>query len=394
MEEKDMLKIEKAKRIQNLPPYLFARIDKIKAEQITRGIDIIDLTIGDPDLPTPQSIISKMKKSLDNPENHRYPSYIGMSALRQAIAQWYLHRFNVKINPETEVIILIGSKEGIAHIPLAFINDGHYGLVPDPGYPVYKTAVLFAGGTPHLLPLLEENCFLPDLDQIPKKIAQKSRLFFLNYPNNPTTAVARKDFFEEVINFCHEYNIILCHDAAYSEVYFEENKPVSFLEVEGAKEVGIEFHSFSKTFNMTGWRLGFAVGNPEIIEGLGQVKTNIDSGVFPAIQEAGITALEENFHESEKLRKIYKERRDLLISGLKKTGLEVKPPVATFYVWVPVPDGYTSMDFTTHLLDQTGILTTPGIGFGPSGDGFIRFSLTEDTERIKEAVDRLASVSF
>ena len=389
-----MIKIEKAKRIRDLRPYLFARIDEIKAEQISRGIDIIDLTVGDPDLPTPKNIVLQLKKSAEDPKNHRYPSYVGMLSLREAVAEWYLNRFHVKLDPEKEIIILIGSKEGIAHIPLAFIDIGDYGLVPDPGYPVYKTSILFAGGTPYFLPLLKENQYLPDLSQIPDEVARRSKLLFLNYPNNPTTAIGERSFYEEVVEFCHKHNIIVCHDAAYSEIYFDENKPISFLEVEGAKEVGIEFHSLSKTFNMTGWRLGFAVGNSEIIGGLGQVKTNIDSGAFQAIQEAGIIALKENLSETEKIRKIYKERRDLLVSGLKKMGLNVEPPLATFYVWTSVPNSYSSMSFATHLLNEAGILSTPGNGFGPSGEGFIRFSLTESTDRIKEAVDRLASVSI
>ncbi|MCD6353596.1 MAG: LL-diaminopimelate aminotransferase [Proteobacteria bacterium] len=386
--------MEKSRRIKEVPPYLFAEIDKIKAEQIARGVDVIDLTIGDPDLPTPSDIISQMKKSIEDPKNHAYPSYIGMPEMRQAVAKWYQNRFKVKLDPETEVIILIGSKEGIAHLPLAFIDNGDYGLVPDPGYPVYKTSILFAGGIPHFLPLLKENHYLPDLDKVPQAIRNKSKLLFLNYPNNPTSATAGKEFFEQAIAFCRNHNIIICHDAAYTEIYFNEKKPLSFLEVEGAKEVGIEFHSLSKTFNMAGWRIGFAVGNSEIIAALGQIKTNIDSGCFKAIQEAGITALQKDLSETKKLREIYQERKDLIMSGLKKTGLEVEPPAATFYVWLPVPDGYTSMEFATHLLNQTGILTTPGNGFGPSGEGFIRMSLTASTERIKEAANRLASLSL
>ena len=389
-----VLTIEKSKRIKDLPPYLFARIDQIKAEQIAKGVDVIDLTIGDPDLPTPEGIIEQMKKSLANAKNHRYPPYAGILPLRQAVAEWYGDRFQVKLNPETEVLILIGSKEGIAHIPLAFIDSGDYGLVPDPGYPVYKTSILFAGGTPHIMPLLKKNHFIPDLDQIPKKIAQKSKLIFLNYPNNPTSAVGGKSFFKDAITYCQKNNIMVFHDAAYSEVYFDNYKPMSFLQVEEAKEVGIEFHSFSKTFNMTGWRLGFAVGNAEIIEGLGKIKTNIDSGVFQAVQEAGIAALKNNLHVSETLRKIYQERRDILCSGLKKIGLDFEPPAATFYIWAEIPRAYTSMEYTTHLLNQSGVLATPGNGFGSFGEGFIRFSLTEATERIKEAVDRLKKVAF
>jgi LL-diaminopimelate aminotransferase len=386
--------IEKANRIKDLPPYPFARIDEIKAEQIARGVDVIDLTIGDPDLPTPEGIVAAMKAAVENPEHHRYPSYVGMLSLREAIAAWYLQRFQVELDPKTEVIILIGSKEGIAHVPLAFIDPGDYGLVPDPGYPVYRTSVLFAGGTPYSLPLTKENHYLPELEKIPETIARQAKLLFLNYPNNPTAAVATKAYYEEVVRFCRTHNIIVCHDAPYSEIYYDDLKPASFLEVPGAKELAIEFHSLSKTFNMTGWRLGFAVGNAEIIAGLGKVKTNIDSGAFHAVQEAGIAAFQQNLAVTETFRRIYQERRDLLVAGLTKMGLQAEPPLATFYVWVPVPAGYTSMEFTARLLDQTGVLATPGNGFGACGEGYVRFSLTAPSERIKEAVERLRSTSF
>lgn len=389
-----VLTIEKSKRIKDLPPYLFARIDQIKAEQIAKGVDVIDLTIGDPDLPTPAGIIDDMKKALENPKNHRYPPYAGTLSLRQAIADWYQDRFQVKLNPETEVLILVGSKEGIAHIPLAFVDSGDYGLVPDPGYPVYKTSILFAGGTPHIMPILKQNHYIPDLSQIPPEIARKSKLIFLNYPNNPTSAAGNKDFYKDAIAYCDKNNIMICHDAAYSEVYFDDQKPMSFLKVEGAKDVGIEFHSFSKTFNMTGWRLGFAVGNQEILAGLGKIKTNIDSGTFQAVQDAGIAALKSNLHAADDLRKIYQERRDILCSGLKKIGLDFEPPSASFYVWVEIPKGYTSMEYTSLLLNKTGVLATPGNGFGSFGEGFIRFSLTEATERIREAVVRLQNAAF
>lgn len=389
-----MLRVEMAKRIRDLPPYPFARIDEIKAEQIARGVDVIDLTIGDPDLPTPEGIVAAMKRALENPAHHRYPSYVGMLSFREAIAEWYGRRFQVALDPKTEVIVLIGSKEGIAHLPLAFVDPGDYGLVPDPGYPVYRTSVLFAGGIPYSLPLTKENHYLPELDKVPDEVARRAKLLFLNYPNNPTAAVATKSYFEEVVRFCRTHNIMVCHDAPYSEIYYDDLKPSSFLEVSGAKEVGIEFHSLSKTFNMTGWRVGFAVGNPEIIAGLGKVKTNIDSGAFQAVQEAGIAALRHHLAATEALRRVYQERRDLLVAGLRKTGLAADLPLATFYVWVPVPAGYTSLDFTGLLLDKTGVLATPGNGFGAGGEGYVRFSITAPTERIREAVDRLAAVSF
>lgn len=389
-----MISIEKSRRIKELPPYLFAKLDEVKEEQRAKGVDIIDLTIGDPDLPTPTPIIARMKEALDNPSNHRYPSYVGMLSLRSAVADWYKSRFAVDLDPQKEVIILIGSKEGIAHIPFAFVDNGDYGLIPDPGYPVYRTSIMFAGGRPHCMPLLKENQYHPDLDAIPPPVAEQAKLIFFNYPNNPTAAVADQSFFESVVRFCEKYNIIACHDAAYTEVYFDGYRPTSFLQAHGAKDVGIEFHSFSKTFNMTGWRLGFAVGNAEVIAGLGQIKTNIDSGAFQAVQEAAAFALNQGLDIPGRLRNIYQERRDILIAGLKGMGLAVQSPLATFYVWAPIPQGFTSMDFTAYLLDKTGVLTTPGNGFGPSGEGYIRFSLTAPTERIEEAVKRMAAISL
>ncbi|MBA3063106.1 MAG: aminotransferase class I/II-fold pyridoxal phosphate-dependent enzyme, partial [Atribacteria sp.] len=280
-----------AQRIQTIPPYLFAEIDKKKEEAIKRGIDIINLGIGDPDQPTPNNIIEKLRESVKDPNTHNYPPYQGTAEFRQAIASWYKNRFGVNLDPEQEVMALIGSKEGIAHIFLAFIDPGDFSLIPDPGYPVYKTGTLFANGFPYIMPLLEENDFLPDLEEIDEEIAQRAKLMFINYPNNPTAAVANKDFFEKVVKFAKKYDILVCHDFAYSEMTFDDYKANSFLEVDGAKEVGIEFHSLSKTYNMTGWRLGFAVGNKEAISALSIIKTNIDSGVFKAIQQAGIEAL-------------------------------------------------------------------------------------------------------
>ncbi|MDY6863630.1 MAG: LL-diaminopimelate aminotransferase [Thermodesulfobacteriota bacterium] len=387
--------IEPAKRVKDLPPYLFAKIDKMRAEVISKGVDVINLSIGDPDLPTFPHIIKKMKQSIENPANHKYPSYEGMLSFRESVAGWYKRRFNVNLDPETEVLSLIGSKEGIAHTPLAFVDPGDLVLVPDPCYPVYPTATKFAGGIPYFLTLLERNHFFPDIKNIPEEVLKKSRLIFLNYPNNPTAAMATREFFAEIIAFAKKYNIIVCHDAAYTELYFEENnKPISFLEIEGAKEVGIEFHSLSKTYNMTGWRIGFAAGNSDAIQALGKIKTNIDSGLFQAIQEAGIEALESDQTRVYELRNIYKTRRDELIKGLKQAGFEVNTPFATFYVWLPNPPGYTSEKFTSALLSDCGIVTTPGNGFGSSGEGYIRIALTVDVERIKEAVYRIKKAGF
>jgi LL-diaminopimelate aminotransferase len=388
------MRIEKAKRIDQIPPYLFAEIDKKRQEMRQKGVDLIDLGIGDPDLPTPKPIIERLKRAAEDPKNHRYPSYEGMLEFRAAVAQWYERRFGVHLDPKTEVLSLIGSKEGIAHIPLAFVNPGDYVLVPTPGYPVYPVSTLFAGGTPYFLPLQKKNRFLPNLSDIPREVAEKARLLFINYPNNPTAAIAERSFFEEVVAFARRYQTIVCHDAAYSEVAFDGYQPPSFLEVEGAKEVGIEFHSLSKTFNMTGWRIGFAVGNSEVVSALGRLKTNIDSGVFQAIQEAGIEALNHFDTPLPEIIKIYERRRDVLVKGLREIGLDVDLPKATFYLWFQVPRGYTSAQFATLLIEQAGIVATPGNGFGEAGEGYIRMAMTVDEKRLQEAIERLKRIKF
>lgn len=381
-----------ADRINSLPPYLFASIDKARAEAVRKGVDVINLSIGDPDLPTPPHIVEAMKKSLDNPARHRYPSYEGMLSFRSAAAQWYKKTMNIDLDPENEVLTLIGSKEGIAHIPLAFLNPGDISLVPDPGYPVYNIGSILANGKPHKMPLLSENDFLPDLDAIPANIAKKAKLMFINYPNNPTSATASIKFFEEVVDFANENEIIVIHDNAYSEMTFDGYKAPSFLNVSGAKDVGIEVHSLSKTYNMTGWRLGFAVGNSDILSGLGKVKTNVDSGAFEAVQEAGITALSGAQDCVRETNLIYRERRDALLVGLKSLGLPVKPPKATFYVWVHVNG--SSSAFAKLLLEKAGIVATPGVGFGESGEGYVRFALTQPVERINEAVERMRKLDI
>lgn len=384
-----MAHFELADRVKNLPPYLFAAIDRMKAEAKARGVDLIDLSIGDPDMPTPQNIVEAMKRAVEDPSNHRYPSYEGMPSYREAVAGWYKRRFNVKLDPSTEVLSLIGSKEGIGHIPLAFVNPGDIVLVPSPGYPVYPVGTLFAGGVSYIMPLYESNRFLPDFSSIPEDILKKAKLMFINYPNNPTSAVAGKEFFEKVVEIARSYNIIVCHDAAYSEIYYDGIRPMSFLEVDGAKEVGIEFHSLSKTYNMTGWRIGFAVGNSDVIAGLGKIKTNLDSGVFQAIQEAAITALNTGDDVLRPIRDIYQERRDALYEGLKRMGLHVIKPLATFYLWARVPEGFDSSRFVAHLLEKAGVMITPGVGFGSPGEGYVRFALTVNVDRIKEAIERI-----
>jgi LL-diaminopimelate aminotransferase len=313
-----------------------------------------------------------------------------MDDFNAAVARWYKRRFNVDLDYGTEVVTLIGSKEGIAHIPLAFIDPGDIALVASPGYPVYHIGTQFAGGEPYFMDLLKENGFLPDLESIPPGVASKAKMMFINYPNNPTAAVADKSFFESVVAFAEKYNVIVCHDAAYSEMTYDGYEPPSFLEVDGAKSVGIEFHSLSKTYNMTGWRIGFAVGSSDVIGGLGQIKSNIDSGAFQAVQIAGITALEGDQTCVEEMRQTYQERRDILVDGLRSAGLSVEKPSATFYLWVEVPQGYTSAGFAGQLLTEAGIVTTPGNGFGAAGEGYIRMALTVDRDRIREAVKRIS----
>jgi len=386
--------IEVATRIKTLPPYLFAAIDKMKQEAIARGVDIINLGIGDPDLPTPMPIIESLANAAKDPKHHQYPSYEGMLSFRKAVAGWYKRRFNVTLDPANEVLTLIGSKEGIGHIHLAFVDPGDVVLVPSPGYPVYPVGTSFCGGTSHLMPLTKANGFVPDLGAIPNEVARKAKLMWLNSPNNPTSVIMTKDYFKRVVDFAQEHQIIVCHDAAYSEIYYDGRRPVSFMEVDGAKDVGVEFHSLSKTYNMTGWRIGFAVGHKDVLAGLGKVKSNLDSGCFEAVQEAGITALNLDDSVTDSVRKTYQDRRDTLIPGLKKLGLEVDPPPAAFYVWVTVPKGYTSTSFTAHLLEKAGIVTTPGNGFGAPGEGYIRMTLCTSKERLAEAVERIKITGF
>jgi LL-diaminopimelate aminotransferase len=388
---KKKISIELAARVKHLPPYLFASIDRMKQQAREKGIDLIDLSIGDPDIPTPPHIVRAMQKAVEKPAHHRYPSYEGMLPYREAVAKWYKQRFNVKLDPETEVLSLIGSKEGIGHIPLSFVNPGDIVLVPSPGYPVYSIGTLFAGGESYAMPLAEKNTFLPDLDMIPRSLLRKAKIIYLNYPNNPTSAMAPMAFYREVIRIALQYNIIVCHDASYTEIYFGK-KPLSFMQSPGAKDVGIEFHSLSKTYNMTGWRIGFAVGNREVLAGLGKIKTNLDSGVFQAIQEAGIVALNTKDRILSTIRRAYQERRDILYTGLEKIGMYLVKPQATFYLWAKIPSQFDSMSFVQHLLNRAGVLATPGNGFGDAGEGYVRFALTAPVERIQEAVRRIGKI--
>ncbi|MFB3764793.1 MAG: LL-diaminopimelate aminotransferase [Methanotrichaceae archaeon] len=376
-----------ADRIKHLPPYLFAAIDKVKQEARGRGVDVIDLSVGDPDMPTPSHIIQALYQAARDPANHQYPSYVGKLSFRAAVADWYKRIFNVSLDPEKEVLTLIGSKEGIAHAPMAFINPGDVALVPDPAYTVYRTAVQFAGGIPVTMPLLKQNGFLPDLDAIDPAIAEKAKLIFLNYPNNPTAATADEAFFKRLVDFAHEYNLIVMHDNPYSETYYDGNRSRSILEIDGARDVAVEFHSLSKTYNMTGWRAGAVVGNAGIIAGIGQIKSNIDSGNFGAVQDAGIAALNSPKEIVEGIRQVYQHRIDILYKCLVDLGMDLQKPRATLYLWAWV--GGDSVAFCQRLLEETGIVATPGVGFGKYGEGYIRFSITQPTDRIEAAVSRL-----
>lgn len=384
------IKHDKANRLKELPPYLFVELDRAKKRLEKAGHSVIDLGVGDPDLPTPAPILNRLKEAAANPEYQRYPSSKGLARLRKAIAVWYERRFQVRLDPETEIVPLIGSKEGIAHLPLALTNPGDTVLVPDPGYPPYAGGAILAGAVPVSMPLTEANGFFPDLGAMSQKVARAAKIMYLNYPNNPTAAVASTEQFTEAIALAKDYGIAIAHDAAYSEVAYDGYKPMSFLQVPEAKSVGIEFHSFSKTYNMTGWRIGWACGNPEMIAALTQLKTNMDSGVFEPIQEAAVAALEADQDAIlSEIRSTYQSRRDLLVDGLNAAGWPVARPKASLYVWTRVPTDETSMAFCARLLEKSHVVIAPGVGFGASGEGYVRFSLTVATEQLKEAIERL-----
>jgi len=378
-----------ANRVEKLPPYLFVEISRKIAEKKAKGEDVVTFGIGDPDIPTPGHIIEGLCQAARVPANHRYPETDGLPDLRKAIAEWYEKRFGLSFDSNKEVLPLIGSKEGIGHMALCFIDPGDIALVPDPAYPVYSIGTMFAGGESYYLPLKEENKFLPDLDAIPEKIARKAKILWLNYPNNPTSAVAGLDFFEQAVQFGKKYDIPICHDGPYSEVAYDGYRPVSFLQAKGAKDIGIEFHSWSKTYNMTGWRIGMAVGNAKIIDALMRVKSNLDSGIPQAIQHMAINAIRGPQDCIAEHNAIYQKRRDKLVATLNKIGIKCTPPKASLYIWAKVPASYTSAQFASRLLDEAGVVVTPGLGYGPSGEGFIRFSLTTPDERVAEGIKRL-----
>ncbi|BAZ97204.1 MAG: LL-diaminopimelate aminotransferase [Dehalococcoides mccartyi] len=380
-----------SKRIENLPPYLFVQISKKIAEKRAKGEEVISFAIGDPDLPTPKHILAELCKAAEDPANHRYPETEGLPVLRKAMAEWYEKRFGVKLNPDTEVLPLIGSKEGIGHAAWCFLDPGDVALVPDPAYPVYAISSQLAGAEVFYMPLNKENNFLPDFNAIPQDVLSKAKVLWINYPNNPTGAVAGLDFFKEAAEFAAKHNLAICHDGPYSEIAFDGYKPVSFLEADGAKEVGIEFHSLSKSYNMTGWRIGMAVGNAKMIDALRRFKSNLDSGIPQAIQLMAIAALNGSQDVISQNCAVYQRRRDRLVEALRNIGMEVTAPKASLYIWAPVPEGYTSASFATELLDKTGVVVTPGTGYGTSGEGYIRLSLTVPDEQLGKGIAKLAN---
>ncbi len=382
-----------ARRLERLPPYLFVEISRKIAQKRAQGIRVISFAIGDPDVPTPGHIVEALRQAALDPANHRYPETEGLPELRQAIAAWYRRRFGVELDPQEEVLPLIGSKEGIGHVALCLIDPGDVALVPDPAYPVYAMGTLIAGGEPYYLPLREENGFLPDLSQVPEAVARRAKVLWINYPNNPTGAVADLAFFREVVQFARRYDLAVCHDAPYTEVTFDGYRAPSFLEAPGAKEVGIEFHSFSKSYNMTGWRIGMAVGNARLIRALRDIKSNLDSGIPQAIQKMAIAALEGPQDCIEEHNRIYQARRDRLVVALRRLGLRLNPSPASLYLWARVPPGETSVGFAERLLEEAAVVVTPGVGYGPSGEGYIRLSLTVPDEEFEEGLRRLEALA-
>lgn len=390
------MQIELAQRLKTLPPYLFVEIDRKKRAAIEAGRDVIDFGVGDPDLPTPDFIIKRLQQAAQNPAHHRYPSGVGSLSFRRAVAEFFQKRYGVSLDPSSEINAVIGSKEGIGHLPLAIVNPGDVTLVPDPAYPVYLSGTIFAGGTPHIMPLLPERDWLPDLGAIPADVARRAKLMFVNYPNNPTGAFGSRQFLAEAVAFCRKHDILLVSDAAYNEMAFDEREaPGSVLEIPGGKEVAIEFHSLSKTFNMTGWRIGFVAGHREALSALARVKANLDSGQFTAIQEAAEEAYA-GISRTEVLRdrQTYAERSQTLARGLSELGFRVQPPRATFYVWAGTPGGVDGLDVVNKLLDEAAIVCIPGAGFGEHGRNYVRFALTVDIERVRLALGRMRELRW
>ena len=379
-----------SERMNRVPPYLFVQISRKIAEKKAQGIEVISFGIGDPDIPTPDYVVDALGDASHDPPNHRYPESEGLPEFREGVADWYLRRFGVELDPEKEVISLIGAKEGIGHVAFCFLDAGDVALVPDPGYPVYAMGTLFAGGESYMLPLTSENDWLPDLDAIPDDIARKAKLLWLNYPNNPTGAVTDLDYFSKAIEFAKTYDIAVMHDACYTEVAYDGYRPPSFLQAKGAMDVGIEFHSLSKSYNMTGWRIGMAVGNAEMIEALLTIKSNLDSGVPQAVQHMAIEAMKRPPESVDDRNNVYQARRDRVVPVLKDMGMKVESPKAGLYIWAGVPEGYTSAEFAEKLLEDTDVLMIPGGNYGAAGEGYVRLSITLQDELIDKALDRVA----
>ncbi len=381
----------RSERVKKVPPYLFAQIDKTEEEQRARGVDVISLGVGDPDVATPHFIVDELKSTAEEPENHRYSPYEGLKEFRQAASDWYRRRFNVETDADREVHALMGVKEGLIHMFLALIDPGQLTIVMDPSYPIFEVGTSFAGGETYHVPLLEENNYLPDLNAIPTDVLKKAKVMAINYPHNPTSAVAHLDFYRKAVAFARENGLLLINDAVYTELYFGDFKPPSILQVDGALDCCVEFHSLSKTFNMTGWRIGFAIGNREAIDALSVVKTNTDSGLFKPIQMAGAKALREDLNSVDYLREIYERRRDLVISRLSNVGVKPYPPEATFYVWSKIPWGTDSIDFCRTVLEKSGVIVAPGVGWGKYGEGYFRIALTVGDQVLEKAMDRLCA---
>jgi len=385
----------RADRLSMLPAYLFAEVDRKKREAVAAGRDVIDFGVGDPDTPTPAFIVDRMAEAIRDPANHPYSFGIGMRVFRNAVIQYMQRRFGVAVDPDKETIALLGSKEGIGHLPTAIINPGQVVLCPEPGYPVYVSGTIFAGGTPYIMPLRDENGWLPALDEIPADVLDRAKLMYLNYPNNPTAALADRTFFEKAVDFARRHDFIIAHDAPYIDLYYGDERPVSIMQIDGAKDVAIELHSLSKTFSMTGWRIAFAVGHSEVLAALAKVKANMDSGVFQAVQYAAIAALDGiERQEIKDLVAMYRKRRDILVAGLRESGWPCNSPEATLYVWARCPEGSESTTVANRLLEEADVVVTPGAGLGETSKGFVRFSLTVPEDRIREAVKRITSVSW
>lgn len=384
--------MKQARRLDNAPPYLFVEIEENIKKALAKGIDVINLGIGDPDLPTPDFIVEKMVEAVRNPKYHCYPEYDGCIEFREAVARYYKRRFDVSLDPETEIVTLLGSKEGIAHIFFALVNEGDFTLVPDPQYPVYQIATSLTGGVPFPMPLKKENGFYPDLSVVPKEVAKRSKLLFLNYPNNPTGVVAGHGLYQIAVDYGLENDIIVCNDNAYSEFTYDGTSAPSILQAKRAKEIAVEFHSLSKSYNMTGWRIGYAVGNKDAVSKLKKVKNNIDSGVFTAVQIAGIEALDKGDGFIKEMQDVYKKRRDTSVAELRKLGWDFDPPAGAFYIWIKVPGNFSSKEFTSLLLAKTGVVVAPGNGYGEYGEGYIRISLTVSDCRLKEAFERIRQI--